>query len=1363
MSFDGQKNSSCPPVPPWQRNTQQISSLQTHLGLSNQALVTYAQNQPVYNTNIAMAQQPQASQQQTQNNIPLISQISSQMPSTQIFTQTVSYPTRALNPIAFNQQPISAASHQTQIGTMIQSSSMSKTHVFNGIGVVTKVQNDVGFIDKEVFFNKNACVKGIVPKVGDRVLVEVTYNQNMPFKWNATRVQLTSAAGPGLGLQTQNRNVLPMTRNKSSSGYANVPPPPSLNGTNFSRSLERSRNLSPTPSSRNMEKISSRSRDPRIREMEAKAEEEERKRRRERELREKEKHRERKDSTPDRRERSPPRRSPPKKRRARAIPRYMVQVPKSALTVKEADVLILKRRYNNLYIPSDFFYSNIKWSDAFPPHVPFSINKPCSFHIMRKDVEPVICGELLPEPEDADYLFSAKVMLMGSPPMEEIYKKCITTAEEREDEDRDVVHPSRLINFLVGIRGKNEAMAIGGPWSPSLDGENPQSDVSVLIRTAIRSCKGLTGIDLSNCTQWYRFVELYYRRGEVSQKGRVIPPRIETVVIFLPDVRSCIPTRLEWDALHVKYRRTLDRILRQEDDDEEEETVVAPPPPIIVDKSLPAECVDEQVVVSQVESSADAEQPAEKVPPSELSAETVEQPVSAESVAEETLAEIVLEPVAEEPEQQEVEVSEKNEAAAVEANVIEEEVEEQQETSSAPDDAEKSSTEKDENADEDVEMKKEPTHFSQLDTKTMKIQELRDELEARNFSSKGLKPQLAARLAKILKAEASDEVEEKEAKDQGESEKDTDQVMESAEEKEEIENKETKEVNEKSEEKTEPEENKTELEEEKPETEEQKAEPKEEKTEEPEEEEKEEGEITEEEIKVEMKPEPEKESTDVVPENSGDSSTKEDADVVEILEASDAAFNDGDYSDLMIIDDEENKPAEKPKPKKEKKPLDEREKQALEKKYALPNTPQLIVHPSKLAKNGKFDCTVMSLSLLLDYRPEDTKEHSFEVSLFAELFNEMLMRDFGYNIYRALSMVQEKSKDGTEVKKDSADSLADDFPAKKDEEDSSKSKKSDRDSRSRHHDESDDDTVSVRSGEKRKRDKDRQKAFTAHPDLLLSFVYFDQTHCGYIFEKDIEDLFHTIGLDLSRNQVRKLVGKSISRDSLYYRKLTDSVKEIKEDGTEEVIEDIKKEENLSDDVLRGNKFYLPVFRGSSDTTVEPPLKKMKTEDGEAPAPVTSGLVVLKNGVVVDVEKLLTQMNRSEKALEDTEKMLLDTRKQVADLQASNSKANNKIKDLSSDLKSVTRKLNETEVTLSNTQRKAGEYHAVLSSVQDRVGAVLTRNDKSEKTDKNEKEKGEKSEKSSEEKRSHRSDSRSRDDRKERDRSFSKSVTPKKDD
>ena len=67
-------------------------------------------------------------------------------------------------------------------------------------------------------------------------------------------------------------------------------------------------------------------------------------------------------------------------------------------------------------------------------------------------------------------------------------------------------------------------------------------------------------------------------------------------------------------------------------------------------------------------------------------------------------------------------------------------------------------------------------------------------------------------------------------------------------------------------------------------------------------------------------------------------------------------------------------------------PQDEKESQVkkseLERLYKLPDHPSIVVHPSVTAKSGKFDCAVMSLSVLLDYRPEDNKEHTFEVSSF---------------------------------------------------------------------------------------------------------------------------------------------------------------------------------------------------------------------------------------------------------------------------------------------------------------------------------------------------------------------------------------------
>ena len=60
----------------------------------------------------------------------------------------------------------------------------------------------------------------------------------------------------------------------------------------------------------------------------------------------------------------------------------------------------------------------------------------------------------------------------------------------------------------------------------------------------------------------------------------------------------------------------------------------------------------------------------------------------------------------------------------------------------------------------------------------------------------------------------------------------------------------------------------------------------------------------------------------------------------------------------------------------------------------------------------------------------------------------------------------------------------------------------------------------------KKRDKDKDKKreklrfCTGDPDLLMAFVYFDQNHTGYLLDKDVEEILHTIGLHLSRAQVQ---------------------------------------------------------------------------------------------------------------------------------------------------------------------------------------------------------------------------------------------------
>ena len=62
----------------------------------------------------------------------------------------------------------------------------------------------------------------------------------------------------------------------------------------------------------------------------------------------------------------------------------------------------------------------------------------------------------------------------------------------------------------------------------------------------------------------YRFTEIRYHRPEEMHKGRLVPARVETVVIFLPDVWSCSPTHLEWDQLQAAYRQQLQDKLAEE-------------------------------------------------------------------------------------------------------------------------------------------------------------------------------------------------------------------------------------------------------------------------------------------------------------------------------------------------------------------------------------------------------------------------------------------------------------------------------------------------------------------------------------------------------------------------------------------------------------------------------------------------------------------------------------------------------------------------------------------------------------------------------------------------------------------------------
>uniref|UniRef100_A0AAY4ET01 Cell division cycle and apoptosis regulator protein 1 n=1 Tax=Denticeps clupeoides TaxID=299321 RepID=A0AAY4ET01_9TELE len=963
---------------------------------------------------------------------------------------TVSYPT-----------PRSSHQQQTQ---------PQKQRVFTG--VVNKLHDSFGFVDEDVFFQLSA-VKGKTPQVGDRVLVEAVYNPNMPFKWNAQRIQtLPQLANQTVSIPQQSKLLYPHPTTFSVPPQA---PPPSLLQAQISAATlapllqNPPQPLLPQPPPKGgllqppvrmmhqPQPVRRMDPSPRFPSCNDRAELILRKDERRDRDRERRRSRERSPARKRSRDRSPRRERSPRRPR-RVVPRYTVQFSKFSLDWWKSKCILcfngfsfLRRRYQSLYIPSDFFDAVFTWVDAFPLSRPFQFGNYCNFHIMHKEVDSLVKNTAVLDPPDANHTYSAKVMLLATPSLDELYHKSCALAEDSQDMRDSFQHPARLIKFLVGMRGKDEAMAIGGHWSPSLDGADPEKDASVLIKTAIRCCKALTGIDLSLCTQWYRFAEIRYHRPEETHKGRTVPAHVETVVLFLPDVWHCLPTRSEWEGLSRGLQ---------------------------------------------------------------------------EQLAEKLLAE-------------------RKEA-----------------------DGDQEEEDKDEDDSKEVTI---PTHWSKLDPKSMKVNDLRKELESRSLSSKGLKSQLIARLTKQLKLEEQQE-----------------------------------------------------------------------ETKEPE------------------KPEP------------------------------------------VALEEEDSTRMEEDREEEERKRQEEQERQRRERRYILPDEPTIIVHPNWAAKNGKFDCSIMSLSVLLDYRLEDNKEHSFEVSLFAELFNEMLQRDFGYRIYKALSAVP--SKDEKKDKKDKSKKEAErresekrDLRKQKDEDNSEPAGKrlKEEDDKRRDEDrvlkkeesreEDDEDDLSNNNNEEydpleAEDDEKKKQTVTYNKDLLMAFVYFDQSHCGYLLEKDLEEIIYTLGLHLSRAQVKKLLNKPVVRESCYYRKLTDGTKDepapcVMPDSTENLL---------------GNITLTP----SHKTKWEP------AESGD------SGSLIVYNGAMVDVGSMMQKLDKSEKDREEVEQklMLQDTKmeedvKRIVELETTN-------RNLLRDLENAKNTLCETEASLKATEQRKTCFEDQLQKAATSLNGVM---------------------------------------------------------
>lgn len=431
--------------------------------------------------------------------------------------------------------------------------------------------------------------------------------------------------------------------------------------------------------------------------------------------------------------------------------------------------------------------------------------------------------------------------------------------------------------------------------------------------------------------------------------------------------------------------------------------------------------------------------------------------------------------------------------------------------------------------------------------------------------------------------------------------------------------------------------------------------------------------------------------------------------------------------EIKVVEEEEPPRSEDDKEDDEKRKQEELERQRRERRYILPDEPTILVYPNWAAKNGKFDCSVMSLSVLLDYRLEDNKEHSFEVSLFAELFNEMLQRDFGYRIYKALASLptkdekkdkkkkreaEKKDVEKREIKKEREEESEEPAAKKSKDEDDEKRKYDDKTIKkeeSRDEDENEDEGSTANAEEydpleaedadddddddddkddedsndrdrrdrrddgrsskdRSSKDKDKKQMVTQNRDLLMAFVYFDQSHCGYLLERDLEDILYTLGLHLSRAQIKKLLNKPVVRESCYYRKLTDR-------GKDEAAPSFN-EANIEN--LKGNRALLPSLKA-----------RASSEASE------SGNLIVYKGALVDVGSMMQKLEKSEKTREEIEQKLFTQDAKMeedAKLKAQLEHAN---EALTKELEEVTSTLSRTEETLRAVKEQKTIYYELM--------------------------------------------------------------------
>uniref|UniRef100_A0A803MVH1 EF-hand domain-containing protein n=1 Tax=Chenopodium quinoa TaxID=63459 RepID=A0A803MVH1_CHEQI len=231
---------------------------------------------------------------------------------------------------------------------------------------------------------------------------------------------------------------------------------------------------------------------------------------------------------------------------------YTCKVYTSSLVDVERDYLSLDKRYPRLYISPDFSKVVVNWPRVnlkLPMHTPVSFE-----HDFVEDASGAVQKELSTKhsdtntanPERRGTVWNAKMILMSGLSRGATEDLC----SEKLSDDR-IPHICNLLRFAV-LKKDRSLMAIGGPWD-AVDGGDPSLDESSLIHTIHRYAKDLSHLDLQNCQHWNRFLEIHYDR--VGKDG--LFSHREITVLFVPDLSDCLPSINIWREQWLAHKKAV--------------------------------------------------------------------------------------------------------------------------------------------------------------------------------------------------------------------------------------------------------------------------------------------------------------------------------------------------------------------------------------------------------------------------------------------------------------------------------------------------------------------------------------------------------------------------------------------------------------------------------------------------------------------------------------------------------------------------------------------------------------------------------------------------------------------------------------